>query len=155
MKMMEEQWLLEQKHNEDMMKMAQDNAWTEANQQFKADQWAEKFQMEQVFEEAKQEVQQEIKDPTQEQNVIKQSAIEMIEVMKNDPEDRFKNSKFLQFLVKLDTVEYKIENNQLLVNSKPQNEEQKLEDIFNEAEQRMKNPEQVNMQEAWEESKQE
>ena len=157
MKMMEEQWLMDQKHHEEMMRMAHENAWQEAGEQHKAEQWAEKFQMNQAFEEAKNEVEQQVnKDPNHEQSVIKQSAVEMIEVMKNDPEERFKNSKFLQFLMKLDTGELKIENNQLIAN-KPQTEKT-LEEIFNETEQKMKeqqpvNLEEVGMQQAWEESK--
>jgi len=153
---MEDQWHMEQKHHEEMMKMAQENAWQEANEQHKAEQWAEKFQMNQAFEEAKNEVQQEVKDPAHEQNVIKQSAIEMIDVMKNDPEERFQNSKFLQFLMKLDTGELKIENNQLIVN---QTQEAKtLDEIFNQTEQKLKeqqpnNLEEIGLQQAWEESK--
>lgn len=159
MKMMEDQWHNEQKHHEEMMKLAQENAWNEANEQYKAEQWANNFQMEQAFEEAKQEQNQEIKDPNHEQNVIKKSAIEMIEVMKNDPEERFKNSKFLQFLVKLDTGELKIENNQLITNTGPQTGDKILDQIFSETEQKLKdqplqNKEELGMQEAWEESKQ-
>ena len=157
MKMMEEQWMADQKHHEEMMKMNQENAWNEANTQYKAEQWAEKFQMEQAFEEAKQETNQ-VKDANQEQNVIKQSAIEMIEVMKNDPEDRFKNSKFLQFLMKLDTGEFKIENNQLLVNAPQMDENKNLDAIFNDVEQKLKeqpNQEEIKLGEAWEEAKHE
>lgn len=161
LKMMEEQWNMDQKHHEEMMKMQSELAWNEANNQYKAENWAEKFQMEQAFEESKQDVVNETKDPNQEQKVIKQSAIEMIEVMKNDPEERFQNSKFLQFLMKLDTGELKIENNQLIGNTGPQIDQTKtLNDIFKESEQRineqnLKSPEEIALQNAWEESKQE
>lgn len=150
MKMMEEQWIHEQKHHEEMMKLAHENAWNEANEMYKADKWAEGFQMDQAFQDAQKEVEIQNKDPLDEQKIIKKSAIEMIEVMKNDPEERFQNSKFLQFLMKLDTGEYKIEGNQLITNNGKSKEEQVLDQIFNESEQNVK---EAHLNEAWEESK--
>lgn len=57
----------------------------------------------------------------------------MMDLMSMDPDPKFQNSQFLQFLSKLKTGEYKIEKNQLIVN--PQIQEQNLENAFSAAQQ--------------------
>jgi len=49
-----------------------------------------------------------------EQDVIKDAASDMVRVMMADPDPKFQNSKFLQFLKKLETGEYKIQGNELI-----------------------------------------
>eukprot|EP01016_Furgasonia_blochmanni_P050659 TRINITY_DN785_c0_g8_i1.p1 TRINITY_DN785_c0_g8~~TRINITY_DN785_c0_g8_i1.p1 ORF type:complete len:741 (-),score=247.46 TRINITY_DN785_c0_g8_i1:79-1968(-) len=69
-----------------------------------------------------------------EQENIKRAANDMIEVMMNDPDPKFRNSKFLQFLKKIDTGEYKIENNELLVDeTKASGEKDPLDEAMNAA----------------------
>ena len=69
----------------------------------------------------------------QEDEVIKEVSGNMVELMSMDPDPKFQNSQFLQFLSKLKTGEFKIEKNQLIVNEQMQ--QQNLENAFETAQQ--------------------
>lgn len=73
--------------------------------------------MQQAFEQAQNE--ELLKDPAFEQATIKQAATDIMEVMAQDPDPKFKNSKFFEFMNKLKTGEYKIEDNQLIQGNAP------------------------------------
>lgn len=68
--------------------------------------------MEDVYKEVVE--QNEQKQSIDEQASIKQAASDMISVMMNDPDPKFQNSRFLNFLNKLNTGDYRIEDNQLI-----------------------------------------
>lgn len=77
----------------------------------------------------------------------------MMDVMANDPDPKFQNSQFLQFLRKIKTGEHKIENNKLITNPEVQNNA--LENAFLTAQQNYDsykglNPEERDLQAAWE-----
>ena len=67
-----------------------------------------------------------------EQQVIQEVSGNMIELMSHDPDPKFQNSQFLQFLNKLKTGELAIKDKELIVNTEFQN--QNLENAFQTAE---------------------
>jgi transposase len=114
MRFFEEQWHAEQQHHAkmlEMQRMEHEKAWDSAQIAYQADQWAQEHEFNQIYENADKET---TVDPETEQQVIKGSATQMMEVMMKDPEERFQNSKFLQFLSKLNNGEYKIVGNELI-----------------------------------------
>ena len=70
-----------------------------------------------------------------EQEVIQQATGGMMEVMANDPDPKFQNSQFLQFLKKIKSGEVTIKNNQMYVN--PQAQPATMESAFLSADQDM------------------
>lgn len=64
--------------------------------------------------------------------MIKEVSGNMIELMSQDPDPKFQNSQFLQFLAKLKSGEYAIKDKQLIVN--PEIQTQNLENAFKSAE---------------------
>ena len=113
---------MDQFQYEEMLKLQEfenQKAWESANAQYNAEQWVEELHMNEVYQNSQNEVERKI-DPETEQQTIKKAAFDMIDVMKNDPDPKFKNSKFLEFLMKVNTGEYKIQNNELIVKD-PQN----------------------------------
>lgn len=78
---------------------------------------------EQAFINSEEYIAQQEQKPVDEEQVVKDAATDMIAVMQADQDPKFQNSKFLQFLKKLESGEYKIENNQLLKKNPEVNEE--------------------------------
>eukprot|EP01017_Pseudomicrothorax_dubius_P007983 TRINITY_DN12582_c0_g1_i1.p1 TRINITY_DN12582_c0_g1~~TRINITY_DN12582_c0_g1_i1.p1 ORF type:complete len:661 (-),score=173.37 TRINITY_DN12582_c0_g1_i1:114-2096(-) len=79
-----------------------------------ANTWVAEAQQERMEAIFKESTEQQM-DDNQKQETIRQAAGDMMEVMLNDPDPKFQNSKFLQFLGKLNTGEYKIQENELIV----------------------------------------
>ena len=66
-----------------------------------------------------------------EQDIIKEAAYDMISVMREDSDPRFKESKYLKFLDKLSTGDWQIKGDKIIKNAKHktvlEEEEEKLE----------------------------
>jgi len=156
-KMWEQAKMAEQKNRQDqivMEKMMADQ-WKVAELNKEAQDWNNDFQAEQLEKEfeaefAKAEL---LADKNvNEAQVIKESANYMIEVMQNDPDPRFKDSKLLDFLQKLHKGQYEIKENQLIKNNIEG--EAELENAWGEA--KMESTwNKANMENVWEESKME
>lgn len=115
MKFFEDQWQAEQLHHQKMMEMQQfehEKVWESAQVAHQSEMWAQEHELNQIYENVEKEVNV---DPETEQQVIKGSANQMMDVMRKDPEERFQNSKFLQFLSKINDGEYKIVKNELII----------------------------------------
>lgn len=115
MKFFEEQWHAEQLHNQKMMeiqKLEHEKAWESSQIAHQSEMWAQEHEFNQIYENVEKEANV---DPEIEQQVIKGSATQMMDVMMKDPEERFQNSKFLQFLGKINSGEYKIVQNELII----------------------------------------
>lgn len=64
----------------------------------------------------KKELKKDIEENKAEDFIANQ---ELINLMENDTDERFKNSEFLKFLKKVQNGTYELKNNELIVNDKP------------------------------------
>jgi len=100
------------------------NQWRDAEMHREAKDWGKDFMadpenmgLDKEFEDAFLKAQEEVYKSQDETKVIKDSANYMVDVMQNDPDPRFQNSKLLHFLKKLHTGDYEIKDNQLIKNN--------------------------------------
>jgi peroxin-5 len=139
-RMLQEQWFREENMiNEQrrMMEFQNEVAWREAQQhtekqeiQERMNQYTDEFiklQEEENFQDAYEQAEAEYEfqknQNVNEQEVIKDAANDMLQVMQADPDPKFQQSKFLDFLKKIESGAFKIENNQLIKNEGEQNSE--------------------------------
>jgi len=172
-RMMQQQWDKEQaiyrqqmmefaKNRENMWKDAEQKAYEEAiMQESKA--WMEDYvklenQNEKALEDAFDAADKEVDKELYEQEAMKEMSANMMETMLQDPDPKFQNSQFLQFLGKIKSGEFTIKDKQLIVNPMAQTEN--LENAFQAAEKHVEeskiNPEEeVKLQAAWDDAQQE
>jgi peroxin-5 len=108
-----------------LRQLAQHQAWEaavaaqkQAEIDKQANEWAQSFteqHAEEIMQSAFEKGENEVLSKDAENEAMKGMASDMIDVMLHDPDPKFKNSQFLQFLGKLQSGEYKIENNELVV----------------------------------------
>jgi len=147
--------IMERKHHEEriMMEKQMSDHWKQAELMREANDWKDDFVQEGLdkeFEEQFAKAQQLVDKNVNEQQVIKESANYMVEVMQNDPDPRFKDSKLLNFLKRLEKGDYEIKDNQLIKHVDGEQLENawgeaKMENVWNKA----------NMENTWEETKME
>lgn len=116
----EEAQFMAAKHEKDQMmaeKMMADQ-WKDAKINAAAHDWeadyTKEYGMDKELEEAFKAARAEVEGKKDEEQVVKESANYMVDVLENDPDPRFQNSKLLSLLKKLQTGEYQIKDNQLI-----------------------------------------
>ena len=96
--------------------------------------------MNEAFEDSQRKV--------QEQEVVSKATGDMIEVMNNDPDPKFKNSKFLSFLREIDRGDIKVEGNELVFSEHSKG----MEKEFQEAQKEIDQEEEAKLESAWKEA---